>query len=65
MRVVCAWCGAVITEATEFERRLAACCEQEVATSHGICPACFEEQEAVLTGMAPPPANPGKAGGEA
>lgn len=67
VRVVCAWCGKLISEPHEpipgiHRDNLSTCFL--VPTSHGICPACFAEQEAVLTGMAPAPAHPGKVGGE-
>lgn len=58
VRVVCAWCGTVISDPQTDQYPL------ECPMSHGICPDCYAGQEAVLAGMAPAPAHAGKVGGE-
>lgn len=65
-KVVCAWCGGTIHTdrwPSPFWSWLNGS-PPPIKVSHGICPACYAEQEAVLSGMAPPPAHAGKAGGE-
>lgn len=61
VKVVCAWCGATIADPSAD---LPPWRRPELPVSHGICPACYAEQEVVLAGMGPAPANAGKAGGE-
>ena len=63
-RIVCAWCRAVIFEPFPGLGCPDVVDGRPVLVSHCICPDCYAEQEAVLDGMAPPPAHAGVTGGE-
>lgn len=49
MRIVCAWCKAVIRPGGD----LFTLESPTDPVSHGICPGCFKEQEKVLAHMGP------------
>ena len=52
MRIVCAWCGRIISEPSALVIEIVKGVER-VQTSHGICPRCLEENITALERIKP------------
>lgn len=50
VRIVCAWCERVISDPNVG---LPEQYQFDVRDSHGICPRCYEENEALIDSMGP------------